>query len=38
MILKNDSMEFGVQKKIKSGLVAFQDAENYYIKKESLNF
>ncbi len=27
-----DSMEFGVQKKIKSGLVAFQDAENYYIK------
>ena len=28
----SDSIEFGVQKKIKSGLVAFQDAENYYIK------
>lgn len=27
-----DSIEFGVQKKIKSGLVAFQDSENYFIK------
>ena len=27
-----DSIEFGVQKKIKSGLVAFQGTENYFIK------